>query len=67
MTIQGYFDGTAVRPIEPLQIPLNQKVYIHIPSRQDEQRIEQQLKAIHQLNGLLSDNEAQKFDEVISQ
>ena len=41
-------------------------MYIHIPSRQDEQRIEEQLKAIHQLNGLLSDSEAQKFDEVIS-
>lgn len=31
MTIEGYFDGTAVRPLVPLHLKPQQKVFIHIP------------------------------------
>lgn len=31
MTIQGYFDGTAVRTLEPVDLKVNQRVYINIP------------------------------------
>ena len=29
MTIEGYFDGTAVRPLEPVNLKSQQKVFIH--------------------------------------
>ena len=36
MTIEGYFDGTAVRPLEPVDLKPQQKVFIDIPESQDE-------------------------------
>lgn len=36
MTIEGYFDGTAVRPLEPVNLKPQQKVFIDIPEPQDE-------------------------------
>lgn len=36
MTIEGYFDGTAVRPLEPVDLKPQQKVFIDIPEPQDE-------------------------------
>ena len=32
MTIEGYFDGTVVRSLEPLHLKPQQKVFIHIPN-----------------------------------
>ena len=36
MTIEGYFDGTAVRPLEPVDLKPQQKVFIDIPEPQGE-------------------------------
>ena len=31
MVIEGYFDGTAVRTLEPVDLKPQQKVFIHVP------------------------------------
>ena len=31
MVVEGIFDGTAVRPLEPLELEPNQSVFIDIP------------------------------------
>lgn len=33
MTVEGYFDGTAVRTLEPVDLKPNQKVFIQIPEQ----------------------------------
>lgn len=62
MTVEGYFDGTAVRTVEPLDLKPQQKVFIHIPQETDaeetkEERKKRQLEAIHGLAGLFSEEE----------
>lgn len=51
MTIEGYFDGTAVRPLEPVDLKPQQKVFIQVPERQEtrEERKKRQLSALHEL------------------
>ena len=70
MTIEGYFDGTAVRTLEPLNLEPQQKVFIHIPnadfSEAKNARIQKKLAAIHSVFGMLSDDEAAAVDESIA-
>ena len=66
MTVQGYFDGTAVRTIEPLDLPVNQKVYITIPTADENEQIEKQLATLHKLNGILSEEESSAFDKAVA-
>ena len=65
MTVEGYFDGTAVRVLEPVDLKVNQRVYINIPE-EEESTLDRQLKVLRKINGLLDKGEAEKFDEVIS-
>lgn len=70
MTIEGYFDGTAVRPLEPIDLKPQQKVFIHIPNadftEDQNRRVQKKLDAIHSVFGMLSDDEAKAVDESIS-
>ena len=69
MMVQGYFDGTAVRTIEPVEMEKNQTVYISIPSHQfssdEERHIQNQLAALDDVCGMLSEDESAAVDESI--
>lgn len=70
MTVEGYFDGTAVRTLEPVDLKPNQKVFIQIPKDvtiidADEERKKRQLAAINSVFGMLSKDEAAAVDESI--
>ena len=69
MLVQGYFDGTAVRMVDPVDLRLNQTVYISIPERHfstdEEQRIRAQIAALDDVFGMLSEDEAAAVDESI--
>ena len=70
MTVQGYFDGTAVRPLEPVHLKVNQRVYINIPENDYEiekrnARIQEKLDALHSVFGMLSPEESAAVDESI--
>ena len=69
MTIEGYFDGTAVRPLEPVNLKPQQKVFIHIPntdfSDAKKERIESKLEAFHSVFGMLSEEEATAVNDSI--
>ena len=51
MTIEGYFDGTAVRPLEPVNLKPQQKVFIDIPEQKEtaEERKKKQLAFLQDL------------------
>ena len=71
MMIKGYFDGNAVRTVEPVKLKMNQIVYISVPKKQfssaEEQRITAQLKALDDVCGMLSADEAEAVDKSIQQ
>lgn len=71
MIIEGFFDGTAVKPIKPVDLKLNQKVFIQIPApavsaETAKDRKERQKKALNDLFGLLNEDESHMLDESIS-
>ena len=51
MTIEGYFDGTAVRLLEPVDLKPQQKVFIDIPEPQEsaEERKKKQIAFLKDL------------------
>jgi len=65
MVIEGIFDGTAVRPLNALNLSINQKVYITVPSSKDEGKIKRQLDAVNKLSDLLSSDESKELDEAL--
>ena len=69
MMIKGYFDGNAVRTVEPVKLEMNQIVYISVPKNQfsseEEQRISAQLAALDDVCGMLSADEAEIVDKSI--
>lgn len=69
MMIKGYFDGNAVRTVEPVKLKMNQIVYISVPKNQfsseEEQRISAQLAALDDVCGMLSADEAEIVDKSI--
>lgn len=72
MTVEGYFDGTAVRTLEPVDLKPNQKVFIQIPKdvtiiNTDEERKKRQKAAIEALSNLLTKEEADELDKSLSQ
>lgn len=71
MVIKGYFDGNAVRTVEPVNLKMNQVVYISVPKKQfpsaEEQRITAQLEALDDVCGMLSADEAEAVDKSIQQ
>ena len=58
MTIEGYFDGTAVRTLEPVDLKPNQRVlsafWTMIILTQKKQRIQENLDSINSVYGMLS-------------
>ena len=70
MMVQGYFDGTAVRTLEPVNLKINQTVYISIPnpnfSETDKQEIKAKLAALDDVCGMLSEDDAEAVDESIA-
>ena len=70
MVIEGYFDGTAVRTLEPVDLKPQQKVFIHVPdsdfSESKNSRIQKKLDAIHSVIDMLSEEEAKAVDTSIS-
>jgi hypothetical protein len=70
MKIQGYFDGTAVRPIQPLNLEPNQTVYIDVAkkkvkSESNEERVRRQVQAVNSLFNMLTDDEAKDFGKAM--
>ena len=69
MTIEGYFDGTAVRTLEPVDLKPNQRVFISVLdnsySDSKKQRIQQKLDSINSVYGMLSSEESETVDESI--
>ena len=69
MTIEGYFDGTAVRTLEPVDLKPNQRVFISVLdnsfSDSKKQRIQQNLDSINSVYGMLSSEESEAVDESI--
>lgn len=70
MTIQGYFDGTAVRPLEPIDLKPNTRVLISVPNPDfDEEknaRIQAKIDALHSVFGMLSPEESAAVEESIA-
>ncbi len=68
MTVEAYFDGTSVRPLEPVDLKPQQKVFIYIPnmdfSKEQNIQIQKKLDAIHSVFGMLSDDEAQVYADL---
>lgn len=62
MTIEGYFDGTAVRPLEPVDLKPQQKVFIQLPDKQEtlEEKKKRRLSA---LNDILDHAEEMRMEE----
>lgn len=71
MTIEGYFDGTAVRPLEPVELKVNQRVFINVLDNDfidfEKRRTQEKLDAIHSIFGILSEDESRALDESIQQ
>ncbi len=61
MVVEGIFDGTAVRPLEPLELEPNQRVFIDIP-----QKIDEKIAAIDDIFGMLTPEEEKIYDETVS-
>lgn len=71
MIYEAYFDGTAVRTIENINIPKNYKVFVEVPNKEltekESSDIKNKLNALDAVCGLLTDKEAKEYDEAISQ
>lgn len=69
MTVEGYFDGTAVRTLEPVDLKPNQRVFISVLDNDytdsKKQRIQKKLDIIHSVYGMLSPEESKNVDESI--
>lgn len=62
MTIEGYFDGTAVKPIEKVNWQQNQKVFITLV----DDELQKKLDALNDSFGILTEEEGKLLDESIS-
>lgn len=70
MTVEAYYDGEAVRPIGAVSLQKNQRVFITVPDKADEDtnhnnRMKRQLAALEVLGGLLDDEEIKEFDKAM--
>ena len=68
MFVEGIFDGTAVRPLEPLELKPNQRVFIEIPKKSfspsEQQRIDEKISALDDIFGMLTPEEEKLYDKV---
>ncbi|MCI5518383.1 MAG: hypothetical protein MR424_00885 [Treponema sp.] len=69
MTIEGYFDGTAVRTLEPVDLKPNQRVlsafWTMIILTQKKQRIQENLDSINSVYGMLSPEESKAVEDSV--
>ena len=69
MTIEGYFDGTAVRTLEPVDLKPNQWVlsafWTMIILTQKKQRIQGKLDSINSVYGMLSPEESKAVEDSV--
>ena len=69
MTIEGYFDGTAVRTLEPVDLKPNQRVlsafWTMIILTQKKQRIQENLDSINSVYGMLSPEESKALEDSV--
>ena len=69
MTIEGYFDGTAVRTLEPVDLKPNQRVlsafWTMIILTQKKQRIQENLDSINSVYGMLAPEESKAVEDSV--
>lgn len=69
MIIEGYFDGTAVRTLEPVDLKPNQRVFISVLdndySDSKKQRIQENLDSINSVYGMLSPEESKAVEDSV--
>ena len=69
MTIEGEFDGTAVRTLEPVDLKPNQRVlsafWTMIILTQKKQRIQENLDSINSVYGMLSPEESKAVEDSV--
>ena len=69
MIIEGYFDGTAVRTLEPVDLKPNQRVlsafWTMIILTQKKQRIQENLDSINSVYGMLSPEESKAVEDSV--
>ena len=69
MIIEGYFDGTAVRTLEPVDLKPNQIVFISVLdndySDSKKQRIQENLDSINSVYGMLSPEESKAVEDSV--
>lgn len=69
MIIEGYFDGTAVRTLEPVDLKPNQWVlsafWTMIILTQKKQRIQENLDSINSVYGMLSPEESKAVEDSV--
>lgn len=70
MFVEGIFDGTAVKPLEPIMLEPNQRVFIEIPpknfSSKKQQLINEKIDALDGIFNMLNSDEEKIYDEVVS-
>lgn len=70
MFVEGIFDGTAVKPLEPLNLNPNQRVFIQIPKKDfsltEQKKINEKIDALDGIFGMLNSDEEKIYDAVLS-
>lgn len=70
MFVEGIFDGTAVKPLKPLLLEPNRRVFIEIQkkdlSSEEQQAINEKIDALDCIFGMLSPDEEKIYDDVVS-
>ena len=69
MIIEGYFDGTAVRTLEPVDSKPNQRFFISVLdndySDSKKHRIQEKLDSINSVYGMLSPEESKVVEDSV--
>lgn len=69
MTIEGYFDGTTVRTLEPVELKPNQRVFISVLDKDyfdsKKIRVQEKLDSINSVYGMLSPDETKVVEDSI--
>lgn len=70
MTVEGYFDGTVIRTLEPVDLKPNQRVFISVLdndySDSKKQHIPEKLDSINSVYGMLSPEESKVVEDSVN-